>query len=174
MKAKVLLLLVFILLSSCKQQIKANNLEKLQEASFVRVVDGDTIVVSIGGIEEKVRLIGVDTPESRINKRAHLQEKDLGKDVESIVDLGKKAKDYTKSQLNGFDKVYLEFDVQKRDKYGRILAYVYLPNGQMLNMKIICDGYAMPLTIPPNVKYEREFRECFEKATKEKKGLWNE
>lgn len=94
--------------------------------------------------------------------------------MENIVELGKKAKEFTKSLLTKGSKVYLEFDVQQRDKYGRLLAYLYLEDGRMLNMEIICNGYAMPLTIPPNVKYEKEFTECFKKAREERKGLWNE
>lgn len=172
-KVLIVFLLVFIALS-CKEQTDKVNLPKnLIEAQVIRVIDGDTIVVSIDAVEEKVRLIGIDTPESRANKRAELQEKELGKDIESIVELGKKSKEFTKSMLENVPKVYLEFDVQQRDKYGRLLAYVYLPDGRMLNKEIICNGYAMPLTIPPNVKYEKEFRECFQKAIQERKGLWN-
>ncbi|MEJ5172662.1 MAG: thermonuclease family protein [Hydrogenothermaceae bacterium] len=171
---KVLVVVFFVLLLSCKGDNVANIPKNLKEATVVRVIDGDTIVVNIDGIEEKVRLIGVDTPESRLNKRATVQERELNRDVETIVDLGKQAKEFTKSFVKPGVKVYLEFDVQPRDKYGRLLAYVYLLDGRMLNKEIICNGYAMPLTIPPNVKYEKEFRECFQKAREEKKGLWNE
>lgn len=160
---------------SCNGYESSQKLPKnLTEAEFVRVVDGDTIVINLNGLEEKVRLIGIDTPESRFNRRSQLQEKELGKSAEAVVDLGRQAKEFTKSMLSGVSKVYLEFDVQQRDKYGRLLAYVYLPDGRMLNREIICGGYAMPLTIPPNVKYEGEFRECFNRAREEKKGLWNE
>lgn len=167
-------LIVFLTLS-CKEQTGQTTLPKdLTEAQVVRVVDGDTIVVNIDGKEEKVRLIGIDTPESRLNSRAHLQEKELGKDAEVVVELGKKAKEFTASVLESSSKVFLEFDIQQRDKYGRLLAYVYLPDGRMLNKEIICNGYGMPLTIPPNTKYEKEFIDCFQKARQEKKGLWNE
>ncbi|MEZ0323518.1 MAG: thermonuclease family protein [Hydrogenothermaceae bacterium] len=171
---KVLVLVLAVLLLSCKEENKASLPKNLKEATVVRIIDGDTIVVNIDGMEEKVRLIGIDTPESRVNKRATIQEKELNKDVEAIVDLGKQAKEFTSSLVKPGMKVYLEFDVQPRDKYGRLLAYVYLPDGRMLNKEIICNGYAMPLTIPPNVKYEKDFRECFQKAREEKKGLWNE
>lgn len=175
MRKVILFLFLVIVTLSCKETDTRTNLPKnLIEAKFIKVIDGDTIVVNINGMEEKVRLIGVDTPESRQNKRAQLQEKELGKDAETIVELGKRAKEFTKSMLTGVSKVYLEFDVQQRDKYGRLLAYIYLPDGRMLNKEIICNGYAMPLTIPPNVKYEKEFRECFQKAREERKGLWNE
>lgn len=175
MRIKALLtIILFVFIFACKQESSAKIPKNLKEATVVRVIDGDTVVVNIEGVEEKVRLIGVDTPESRLNKRAELQEKNLGKDMENIVELGKKAKEFTKSLLTKGSKVYLEFDVQQRDKYGRLLAYLYLEDGRMLNMEIICNGYAMPLTIPPNVKYEKEFTECFKKAREERKGLWNE
>lgn len=175
MRKFLLLFLILFLTLSCKDQTGQTGLPRnLVEAQVVRVVDGDTIVVNINGTEEKVRLIGIDTPESRLNSRAYLQEKELGKDAEVVVELGKKAKDFTTSVLDGAQKVFLEFDVQQRDKYGRLLAYVYLPDGRMLNKEIICNGYGMPLTIPPNTKYEKEFIDCFQKARQEKKGLWNE
>lgn len=175
MRKFLLPLLILFLSLSCKEQANQKSLPKdLVEAQVLRVIDGDTIVVNINGTEEKVRLIGVDTPESRLNSRAYLQEKKLGKDAEVIVELGKKAKEFSSSILQTTQKVFLEFDVQQRDKYGRLLAYVYLPDGKMLNKEIICNGYGMPLTIPPNIKYEKEFRDCFYKAREEKKGLWNE
>lgn len=170
----LLVLVTFLLNTGCVAEKKGSIPKDLKEATVVRVVDGDTIVVSVDSVEEKVRLIGVDTPESRVNRRAQLQEKELNRDVESIVDLGRRAKEFTSSLLRKGDRVYLEFDVQQRDKYGRLLAYVYLPDGRMVNREIICNGYAMPLTIPPNVKHEKEFTECFERARREKKGLWNE
>jgi hypothetical protein len=69
-------------------------------------------------------------------------------------------------------KVRLEYDVQLLDKYGRILAYIWLPDGRMLNEVIICSGYATPLTIPPDVKYADRFRRCYQTARGEGLGLW--
>jgi len=126
----------------------------------VRVVDGDTIVVNYNGTNEKVRLIGVDTPES-----VHV---DKSKNTEE----GVKVSDYTKSQLTG-KKVALELDVQERDKYGRILAYVYL-DGVMYNKTLLEIGYAKVATYPPNVKYVDEFTKIQEKARENKVGLWQE
>ncbi len=169
------LVVLLILTSSCFGEKKKESLKSdLPQATVVRVVDGDTIVVNINGMEEKVRLIGVDTPESRVNKRAEIQEREGLGDVQTIVNLGKKAKEFTASLVKPGDKVYLEFDVQQRDKYGRLLAYFYLQDGRMLNKEIICNGYAMPLTIPPNVKYEEEFRKCYKEARENKRGLWKE
>jgi len=161
------------------------------KAKVVRVVDGDTIVVSIPitifnhrktlkNLRYTVRLIGIDTPESKPNRRAKLQSKESHRDIQTIIQLGKEAKRYVQSLLTvrktgkkvKYKTVYLEFDVQPQDRYGRLLAYVWLPDGRMLNMEIICGGYAYPLTIPPNVKYERGFLKCFRKAREKRRGLW--
>lgn len=109
----------------------------------LRVVDGDTIVVDFNGTEEKVRLIGVDTPES------------VHPDSERNSEAGVLASDYTKERLEG-KQVELEFDVQERDMYGRLLAYVWL-DGVMYNKTLLEDGVANLATYPPNVKHVEEF-----------------
>lgn len=111
--------------------------------TVLRVVDGDTIVVNYNGAEEKVRLIGVDTPES-----VH---PDSGRNNEA----GIAASEYTKNRLEG-QEVDLEFDVQQRDIYGRLLAYVYI-DGVMFNKILLEDGIANLATYPPNVKYVNDF-----------------
>jgi len=115
---------------------------------------------TLKNLKFKLRLIGVDTPESKPNRRAKIQS------------LGKKAKEFTKNLLKGKRYVFLEFDIQPQDRYGRLLAYVYLPDGRMLNKEIICKGYAYPLTIPPNVKYKDQFLKCFREAREKRLGLW--
>jgi len=111
--------------------------------TVLRVVDGDTIVVNYNGVEEKVRLIGVDTPES------------VHPDSDRNTEAGVLASDYTKEKLEG-RQVELEFDVQQRDVYGRLLAYVYV-DGVMFNKTLLEDGVANLATYPPNVKYVEEF-----------------
>lgn len=117
---------------------------KAKTYKVVRVVDGDTFVVDFNGKEEKVRLIGIDTPES------------VHPDSSKNTAAGVTASEYTKSLLTG-KSVELEFDVQERDKYGRLLAYVYV-DGYMLNKKLLQDGYAVIATYPPNVKYVDDFK----------------
>jgi len=68
----------------------------------------------------------------------------------------------------------IEYDVQKQDKYGRLLGYVYLKNGEMLNEEIIKSGYASPMTIPPNIKYKDKFTKAYREAKENKRGLWKE
>ncbi len=136
------------------------DVNKLNEYKVVRVVDGDTFVVDFNGKEEKVRLIGVDTPESvHVDKAKNTKE-------------GILVSDYTKSKLNG-KTVKLEFDVSERDKYGRLLAYVYI-DGEMYNKHLLEIGYAKIATYPPNVKYVEEFKEIQKEARENKVGLWNE
>ncbi|MDE7054421.1 MAG: thermonuclease family protein [Oscillospiraceae bacterium] len=113
--------------------------------TVLRVVDGDTIVVNYNGVEEKVRLIGIDTPES------------VHPDNSKNTDAGFAASEFTKAYLTG-EKIELEFDVQQRDQYGRLLAYVYF-NGEMFNEKLLRTGYANIATYPPNVKYVDRFTE---------------
>ena len=126
----------------------------------LKVVDGDTIQIDYNGTKERVRLIGIDTPES------------VHPDENKNTENGKKASEYTKKLLTG-KKVQLELDVQERDKYGRILAYVYL-DGKMVNKKLLEDGYAQVATYPPNIKYVKEFLKIQEKAKEQNKGLWGE
>lgn len=125
------------------------------------VVDGDTFKILYNGKETKVRLIGVDTPES------------VHPTATKNTEEGKRASEYTKSLIEG-KKVKLEFDVSQTDKYGRLLAYVYLESGEMLNKKLLEEGYAKIATYPPNVKYVELFTTVQDEAKKSKKGFWKE
>ena len=158
-----------------------------------KVSDGDTIhcrftsEVSPHVRTYPVRLIGIDTPETGERKKntpkqerefeeivlkAYHQFVDLsGRD---IAKMGLEAKKFTEKLLKDVYVVTLETDVQPTDHYGRILGYIWLPDGRMLNAEIICNGYALPLTVPPNVKYEKVFLKCFRKALREQRGLWGE
>lgn len=148
-------------------QTKPDTSLKLLPARVTRVVDGDTVYVRLeNGREEKVRFIGVDTPES----------------TREVEPYGKKAAAYTKSRLDG-KKVYLELDVGERDKYGRLLAYVWLepPKGdsetelraKMFNAKLLLAGMARVMTVPPNVKYADLFVKFQREAREAGKGLWS-
>lgn len=140
-----------------------------------KVYDGDTFECKLeNGERVKVRLIGIDTPESKRNKKAYRDAQRSGKSVEEIVRLGQKAAEYTERLIPPGTVVYLETDVQVHDKYGRLLAYVYLPDGRMLNEVLVEEGYATVYTFPPNVKYAQRFVELQRKAVKEGKGLWAE
>jgi micrococcal nuclease len=137
-----------------------------------RVVDGDTLRVSYQGREENVRLIGIDAPESRPNKKAKIDAQRSGEDLETIFAMGKEATEYVKTHVKPGDTLKIELDVQKRDRYGRLLGYVYLSNGKMLNEEIVRAGYANLMTIPPNVKYQESFLKTYREARENGRGLW--
>lgn len=127
-------------------------------ATVVRVIDGDTVVLSIDGKTETVRLIGIDTPETQHPQRG-------------IECYGPEASDFTKSQLQRGATVQLETDAESRDKYGRLLGYVW-HGGEMLNKKILSLGYAKTLSIEPNTKYAAEFSAVEAEAQGARIGLW--
>jgi len=98
----------------------------LVPCKVIRVVDGDTFICLFKGKKERVRLIGVDTPESRPNRKALRDSKRTGISLEKILEMGKKATRFTRKHLKKGRVVFLEFDIEKRDRYGRLLAYVWL------------------------------------------------
>jgi micrococcal nuclease len=124
--------------------------------TVTRVVDGDTIDISpsANGLS-RVRLIGMDTPEVYYGTQPY----------------GPKASAFAKRELEG-EEVRLELDVQKVDPYGRLLAYVYLPNGEMFNETLLEEGYAQVATFPPNVKYVERLLDAQREARAANRGLW--
>lgn len=134
-----------------------------------RAIDGDTLKLSN---RQRVRLIGVDTPEVYYSEKLLKDSKRSGRDIETIRSLGKRASDFTKSLCNN-KKVRLEFDADKRDRYGRILAYVYLEDGTFVNASIIKEGYGQVLTVPPNVKHAKYFAQLQREARDSGRGLWS-
>lgn len=133
-----------------------------------RVVDGDTLKLAGG---ERVRLIGIDTPEVHYSEKLARDARRSGRDIAAIQELGRKASDFTKKLCEG-KNVRLEYDAVKRDRYGRLLAYVYLEDGTFVNAKIIEEGYAQVYTIPPNVRYAERFLQLQREAREKRKGLW--
>ena len=96
-----------------------------QTYTVERVIDGDTLKLTNG---ERVRLIGIDTPESKPNDKAKRDSKRAGQDIETITKMGQEATKFVKRLVTEGKEVKLEFDVQEKDKYGRLLAYVYVPS----------------------------------------------
>ena len=133
-----------------------------------RVVDGDTLVLANN---ERVRLIGIDTPEMHDSDKLNRDAQRSGQDVGAIKQLGRRSYEFTKKLVEG-KNVRLEFDVERLDKYKRLLAYVYLPDGAMLNAEIIEQGYASLMTYPPNVKYADLFLKLYRQARENRRGLW--
>lgn len=134
-----------------------------EDAWVTRVIDGDTIEVSLNGQEEKVRLVGMDTPET-VDPR------------KPVGCFGKEASDETKSLLTGREVLMIK-DVSETDKYSRLLRYVYLKLSQdqtlFINDFLVRQGYARVLTIPPDVKFEDQFLQAQRDASLQKLGLWS-
>lgn len=126
-----------------------------------RVIDGDTLEIKINDRKESVRLIGINTPET-VDPR------------KSVECFGKEASDKMKELASG-NLVYLEYDDTQglRDKYNRLLAYVYLEDDEMLNRKMIAEGYAHEYTYNLPYKYQKEFRELQNFARTQERGLWS-
>ncbi|MEK6276543.1 MAG: thermonuclease family protein [Actinomycetota bacterium] len=127
-------------------------------ARVTRVVDGDTVEVLIAGREEDVRYIGVDTPETV-------------KPGEPVQCFGPQASAFNHRLVEG-RRVRLVFDAERRDFYGRLLAYVYL-RGELVNARLVRRGYARTLTIEPNDTYAALFVRLQRLAGREGRGLWD-
>ena len=126
---------------------------------LVRVIDGDTIVVKINNKQEKVRYIGIDTPE-----------------LTKTPCIANKAKEYNALLLKDAKQIILEKDVRDRDKYGRLLRYVYVVKNNkkiFVNAELVKNGWAKVLTIPPDVKYGKLFLKLYKQARKKQLGIWN-
>ncbi len=133
-----------------------------------RAVDGDTLLLEDG---ERVRLIGIDTPEMHESNKLYRDAQRTKQDISTIQRLGRRAYEFTKNLVEG-KRVSLEFDVEKRDKYGRLLAYAYLKDGTFVNAEIVKQGYASLMTYPPNVKYADLFVKLYQEARENRRGLW--
>lgn len=138
-------------------------------ATITRVVDGDTVKAEINGVSETVRLIGIDTPETKHPR--------IGKEP-----YGQEASDYTTALLEG-KRVMLEYDLEPRDHYGRLLAYIYLEDATgdweidgrhytQANEEIALAGLASPMTIAPNNRYAERYAEAVRVARGRRIGMW--
>lgn len=161
----------FLLLVGCRATVAAD--QKGTEEIVANVVDGDTIRIRRPGRRsELVRLIGLDAPEKRLNARAEGSARRNHVDVRKILFLGEKASNYLRDRLPKGSVIMLEYDVEHRDRYGRLLAYVYLPDKTCLNKAILAAGYAHLLTVPPNIRHSEMFRAAYREAREAGAGLW--
>lgn len=145
---------------------------KLDKVKFVRTVDGDTIIVTDeNGEDKRVRMIGIDTPES------------VAAEEERNNEYGVMASDYTKKLLEDSDTLYLEYDIDADDQYDRILAYVWLDNvddtfneenieNSMVNAIIIKNGYGVAKRYEPTVSHDDSLQALMKKAIDNETGLW--
>lgn len=156
----VLLLFLFtyaLLLSSCSNDSASTS---PNSATVKEVVDGDTIDIAIGGKTERVRLIGINTPET----------KHPTKGVECF---GPEASAYTEQLLPKGTALRVERDVEARDKYGRLLLYVYIANSNVfVNLDLVTNGYARPMVFEPNTAHKADFAQSATQAELRNVGLW--
>lgn len=155
MKSQLIFLFTFLFFFA-KAQLQENTWYKVS-----KITDGDTFYVTTSSSEKyKIRLIGIDAPETR-NVGVKVHKEYFGTEAKIFV-----------TQLLKNKKVKLTFDVQKTDRYGRVLAYVYLGNGIFLNQYLVEKGYAVVSTFPPNVKFVEIFTKAEKLARNKKFGLW--
>lgn len=137
------------------------SVDGMTEARVIRVVDGDTIVVELNGAEERLRYIGVDTPET---VRPNSPVECYGEEASNA-----------NTELVGGTTVYLEKDISERDRFDRLLRYVYVvQDGEpvFVNLWLVEQGYAQVSTFPPDVRHEPEYRAAQRDASEEGRGLW--
>ncbi|MFS1511774.1 thermonuclease family protein [Chengkuizengella sp. SCS-71B] len=161
--------LVFLILVGCsktitieptQQESTTDQQKQLINATINDVVDGDTIKVNLNGKKETIRLLLVDTPETVHPSKA-------------VQAFGPEASNFAKDMLPVGSEVQIEIDVSERDKYGRLLAYLWV-DGKMFNEMLLEKGLARVAYIyPPNVKYVDQFKEIQEKARQESIGIWS-
>ncbi|MBE2216677.1 MAG: thermonuclease family protein [Ignavibacteria bacterium] len=155
---------------------KLNEREQRERKEYVitKVFDGDTFEAEANGKKEKVRMLGIDTPEKFDSDKLTRDIERTKRDSETIKKLGELSSVYTRNLLDG-KKVLLEPDKTQddKDKYGRLLRYVYLEDGTFVNKKIVAEGYAVVFR-KFKVSKEKELIGAEEDARKEKKGLWGD
>lgn len=155
------LLASFVVLAGCGGlAVPEAERDVAREVTVTGVTDGDTIEVrpSINGTGD-VRLIGVDAPETAGSPRG-------------AQPYGERASRFAERRLDG-RRVTLRFDVEKKDRYGRVLAYVYLPDGTMFNETLLEEGYVQVATFPPNVRHLGRFRAAQRSAREAGRGIWS-
>ena len=167
--------IILLLFSSCTQDTQksqGNSLKGQKESSTVRrVVDGDTFVLENG---DRVRLLGIDTPE-KFNSGKMTKDSDKSNLTEKAIRfLGEQSSHYADSIMTG-RHIYMEVDPlnDNKDRYGRLLRYIYTDDGNLFNLQIILDGYAFAYTKFPITKKDL-FVNAENSARENNKGLWKD
>ncbi|MBP2014718.1 thermonuclease family protein [Anaerococcus degeneri] len=176
----ILALLFAVTLTSCQEipkeninqdEFASNDLQIYQKAKVKYAVDGDTIWVDIDGKDEKVRFVGVNTPE-------------VAKDGEPAEFMADEAKDFTNKTIKN-KEIYLEKDISDRDKYDRLLRYIWLEKPvdnptlndietKTLNGILVKEGLAFANYYKPDIKYQEYLKKLEKSAQDNKKGIWSD
>ena len=139
-----------------------------------KIVDGDTFEAEIDGKKEKIRMLGIDTPEKYESNKLDKDAERTGRDKKTIKKLGELSSNYVTKLLAG-KKVRLEADQigDEKDRYGRLLRYIYLEDGTFVNLKIVQEGYANAYT-RFEISKKNELVEAERQARENKRGLWGD
>jgi micrococcal nuclease len=155
MKSAVLGVLILLLAAADLHAVAVNK----EPARVIRVISADTLTVLYRGKWEEIKLIGPDAFQTSLNDKAYEEALKNSSTTDEIIRRGLKATEFVKDILRYGSQVWIEFDVQKRDHFARLLGYVYLADGRMLNEVILRHGLANLFLAPPNLRYSQRFQE---------------
>ena len=139
-----------------------------EPARIMRIINGDTLSILYHGKWEEIKLLGLDMPETTLNDRVYEKALKNSTTPAEIINRGLTGREFVKKYLQYGSQIWIEFDTQKRDRFSRLLGYVYLADGRMLNEVILSAGLSETLWIPPNLKYQQRFQEIALLAKKDK------
>lgn len=157
------LAILFLLPVACEpEESTGSDTSQAERAEVVRIVDGDTIIVELGGQEERVRYIGIDAPESV-------------QPEQPVECFGPEASDANAELVDG-ETVYLLQDVSDRDRFGRLLRYVYVDgdedDGTLVNLELVRNGYAEAISYEPDVSQQDDLQRAERDARDDGLGMW--
>jgi len=159
MAAAVILTVVALSATGCRGKTKSESADVVLHSlvPVTGVADGDTIHVLLDGREERLRLIGLDAPE-------------IAHPATTAECYGTASARFTQRSLEG-RSVRLEFDVERQDRFGRLLAYVF-HGGELFNEKLLAEGFAIERSYPPNLAHQEELQRAETDARHHRRGLW--
>ena len=151
-------------------------------ARVVRVKDGDTVVLELNGADENVRLIGIDTPEKFDSDKLRRDAARSPLSAAEIQALGEEASAFAERLLEGAE-VYVQLGEDERDRYGRLLAYLYQPDPDgdwtfdgeafsQVNLELVRAGWAVPLSVSPNTVFAGDYSAAAQAARQAERGMW--
>ncbi|MCX7877452.1 MAG: thermonuclease family protein [Ignavibacteria bacterium] len=168
------LLLLFLYFIQSYVIPKLEEEDEKDRGLVIKVYDGDTYQVQINGRIEKVRALGIDTPERYESDKLFMDRERTGSDINTIMKLGELSSSYAESLLTNREVILVkDYRSDDRDSHGRLLRFIYLDDGTFVNMKIIEDGYATAYRRIRNSKTD-EFIRAENSARENRRGLWGE
>ncbi|MEJ1398699.1 MAG: thermonuclease family protein [Candidatus Sedimenticola sp. (ex Thyasira tokunagai)] len=143
------------------------------QASLISVEDGDTLVVKIKGEEKRVQLLGIDAPEDVENPKFTKDLQRTALDKQALLKIGQMATTHLKELVTPGEKLTLEADLTKKDRYGRLSATVFRSDNRSLNQTMVEEGYAVVLgRYPLDPSLKQSLKSAEQEASEEARGLW--